>query len=619
MVSPLPIGEILLSRGVITEAQLEQVITIQKETGVRLGDIIISQNFASYLQLYGALAEHYDLPFVNLLQHPPDKSLILAQDAENYILSQAIPWQQDDDGKIIIALTELSEDTNTWITRHYGKNVGIVITSPLDIRKTVEREFGTVLEEKSRLQLWQEKPEISARFLIPSKTQKYLYMAAFFAIILGILFPLNSLIVLISFCTFAYSSSMIMKTFIFIKGVQHTTPINWEKELENLDDADLPIYTILIPMYREVASIPKLIASLKNMDYPAEKLDIKLILEEDDTQTYAAAIAQKPSHNFEIIRVPVSALRTKPKACNYALKFARGEYVTVFDADDIPDVLQLKKAIYTFLKSPKNVACLQARLNYYNANYNWLTRFFALEYSLFFDFLLCGLHELDMPLPLGGTSNHLSLAHLRKLGAWDAFNVTEDADLGIRLASLGLHTEMLDSCTMEEAVCTLPAWIRQRSRWIKGYMQTWLVYMREPQKLYKTLGWNGFWGFHFFIGVASFTFLTAPITWIISVLWWRHPEILIFPEWLFWLSFANVAISFITHWFMMIFCLRNNKNLGYKQISAAVFYSFYLLLHSIASYKALYQLIIKPHFWEKTEHGENCLPEKDWKNQHSPP
>ena len=604
MITPSPIGEILLSRGVITSRQLEQALAIQKQTGSRLGDIIIAKKFTNYLRLYDALAQHYSLPFVDLLQAPPDKNLLAVQDSEDYIHHQAIPWKRDMEGQIIIAIAELSEDTKVWIEQHYGKNIKLVITSPLDIRKTVEREFGEKLEEKSRLQLWQEKPEISARFLIPSKAQKYLYIAAFFAIILGVLFPLNFLIVLISFCTLTYSSSMILKTLIFIKGVRRISPIDWQNELKNLDDATLPIYTILIPMYREVASLPKMLSALKNMDYPAEKLDIKLILEEDDTRTYEAAIAQKPSHNFEIIRVPASALRTKPKACNYALKFARGEYVTVFDADDIPDLLQLKKAIYTFRKSPKNVACLQARLNYYNADYNWLTRFFALEYSLFFDFLLGGLHALDMPLPLGGTSNHLSLAHLRELGAWDAFNVTEDADLGIRLASLGLHTEILDSCTMEEAVCTLPAWIRQRSRWIKGYMQTWLVHMRSPHKLYKTLGWHGFLGFQFFIGVASFSFLTAPITWIISILWWWHHESLIFPEWLFFLSSVNVAISFITHWFMMFFCLKNNKHLSYKQISAAVFYSFYLLLHSIASYKALYQIIIKPHFWEKTEHGK---------------
>jgi cellulose synthase/poly-beta-1,6-N-acetylglucosamine synthase-like glycosyltransferase len=356
-------------------------------------------------------------------------------------------------------------------------------------------------------------------------------------------------------------------------------------------------------MYREAESIPKLLAALQQFDYPAEKLDIKLVLEEDDKETLAAAIAVKPSYNFEIIRVPASLLRTKPKACNYALRFARGEYVAIFDADDLPEPLQLKKAIATFRTCPKNVACLQARLGYYNANDNWLTRFFNLEYNLLFDYLLRGLQRFDVPLPLGGTSNHFSLVHLQTLGAWDPFNVTEDADLGIRICALGLRTEMLDSYTMEEATSTMPTWIRQRSRWIKGYMQTWLVHMRSPLLLYKTLGWRGFWGFQFFVGVASFTFLTAPITWLLALFFWRFTDVFILPNWLLLLAIGNLVFNFISNWFMVAFCLRIGDGQIYKQVIAVILYPFYLLLHSIASYKALYQLIVKPHFWEKTMHG----------------
>jgi cellulose synthase/poly-beta-1,6-N-acetylglucosamine synthase-like glycosyltransferase len=356
-------------------------------------------------------------------------------------------------------------------------------------------------------------------------------------------------------------------------------------------------------MYKEKESIPKIISYLQDIDYPSEKLDIKLVLEDSDAETYEAAIACAPSYNFEIIRVPDSKLRTKPKALNYAIKFARGEYITVFDADDIPEKTQLKKAIITFRARPKNVACLQARLNYYNANYTWLTRFFSLEYSLLFDFVLRGLQIMDMPLPLGGTSNHISCANLRELGDWDPFNVTEDADLGVRISALGLKTEMLDSYTMEEATATMPTWIRQRSRWIKGYMQTWLVHMRSPIKLHKTIGARGFWGFQFFIGFASFCFITAPIIWVVAFLGWIFPEQNFLPEWIIWFSLINLAINFLSHWFMMFFCLRAREEIDYKIIVLAILYPFYLIMHSIASYKALWQLIVKPHFWEKTMHG----------------
>src|SRR5262249_18996924 len=154
--------------------------------------------------------------------------------------------------------------------------------------------------------------------------------------------------------------------------------------------------------------------------------------------------------------------------------------------------------------------CLQARLNYYNAGTNLLTRFFALEYSILFQVMLYGLEKLGIPIPLGGTSNHIALDRLRSLGEWDPFNVTEDADLGTRLASRGLRTAMIDSYTMEEAPIKIRAWINQRSRWIKGYMQTWLVHMRKPKKLYQTLGWRSFIGFQCFIGLSTFTFLSAP-------------------------------------------------------------------------------------------------------------
>ena len=400
---------------------------------------------------------------------------------------------------------------------------------------------------------------------------------------------------------------MLVKTLIFSNSIHKEAIVDWEKELKKIDEKELPIYTILVPMFRETESVRKLLKHLNDFDYPAEKLDIKLILEEDDEETFAAAMTQKPSHNFEIIRIPKGQLRTKPKALNYAMCFARGEYVTVFDADDEPEKTQLKKVIITFRIRPKNVACLQARLGYYNADDTWLTRFFSLEYKLLFDFLLHGLQSLNMPLPLGGTSNHISIAHLRELGEWDPFNVTEDADLGIRLAALGLHTEMLDSYTMEEATEAMPAWLRQRSRWIKGYMQTWLVHIRSPIKLYKTIGARGFWGFQFFIGFASLSFLTAPIIWLLALFWWIFPEKFLFPEWLIFLSIANLLINFLSHWFMMFFCLRVQKKINYKMLLAAIFYPLYLLLHSVASYIALRQLIEKPHFWEKTMHGASKI------------
>lgn len=599
------IGEILRARGLLSDAQLEHVLSVQNHSHSRLGDIIISEGIITYLELYTALAEHYDLTFVNLLEDHPDDNLLTTVNIDDYIRLRAIPWKLKN-GKIIIAITEYSDETMRWIEERFGENAEIVITSPLDIRITIERVFGRFLEEDSKLSLWQQSPESSAMVTASPVTKKLLCIFLIIVVCLIAIFPLQSSMLFIAFCSISYFVSMLVKMLIFTQGCKQNRLVEWDEVLNKLDDASLPIYTILVPMYKEAESLTELLSAMRNLDYPAEKLDIKLVLEADDYETFNMALELKPNHNFEIIRVPYSKLRTKPKACNYALRFARGEYVTVFDADDIPDKLQLKKSIATFRNRPDDIVCLQARLNYYNADYNWLTRSFSLEYRALFSVMLHGLSRLGIPLPLGGTSNHISLAHLKELGEWDAYNVTEDADLGVRLSARGFRTEMIDSWTMEESPTEIHAWIRQRSRWIKGYMQTWLVHMRNPIKLYKTLGAKSFWGFQFFVGFSSLTFLTAPILWSLALLWWILPPELAqnwLPKWLIWLTISNLMLNFIIHWVMMICCVsfKPESSVSYK--IAGFFYPFYLLLHSIASYKALYQLIVKPHFWEKTTHG----------------
>jgi len=599
------IGEILRARGLLSDAQLEHVLSVQSHSHSRLGDIIISEGIMTYLELYTALAEHYDLPFVNLLEDHPDDNLLTTVNIDDYIRLRAIPWKLKN-GKIIIAITEYSDETMRWIEERFGENAEIVITSPLDIRITIERVFGRFLEEDSKLSLWQQSPESSAMVTASPVTKKLLCIFLIIAVCLIAIFPLQSSMLFVAFCSISYFVSMLVKMLIFTQGCKQNRRVEWDEVLNKLDDASLPVYTILVPMYKEAESLANLLSAIQDIDYPPEKMDIKLVLEADDYETLNMALKLKPNHNFEIIRVPYSKLRTKPKACNYALRFARGEYVTVFDADDIPDKLQLKKSIATFRSRPDDIVCLQARLNYYNADYNWLTRSFSLEYRALFSVMLHGLSRINIPLPLGGTSNHISLAHLKELGEWDAYNVTEDADLGVRLSARGFRTEMIDSWTMEESPTEIHEWIRQRSRWIKGYMQTWLVHMRSPIKLYKTLGARSFWGFQFFVGFSSLTFLTAPILWSLALLWWLLPPELAqnwLPEWLIWLTINNLMLNFIIHWVMMIGCVSFKPESSIKYKITGFFYPFYLLLHSIASYKALYQLIVKPHFWEKTTHG----------------
>jgi cellulose synthase/poly-beta-1,6-N-acetylglucosamine synthase-like glycosyltransferase len=329
-----------------------------------------------------------------------------------------------------------------------------------------------------------------------------------------------------------------------------------------------------------------------------------LVLEEDDVRTIEAAKALHLDGRFEILCVPSSQPRTKPKACNYALRFVRGAYVVIYDAEDRPEPDQLKKAVAAFRSSGRKVACYQARLNFYNSHDNWLTRMFALEYALWFDFLLPGLDRLGVPLPLGGTSNHFRTEVLRGLHGWDAFNVTEDADLGMRLAQCGYQVVPLDSSTYEEAAKDFGNWLRQRSRWIKGYMQTWLVHLRSPKAFARKVGWAPFGGFVLFIGGAIFTGLICPFFWALFVVWlWTGvgPFGGIFGSASLAVSIASLLIGNGILTVLSILAPVKRRWLSLAPYGVTVF--IYWLLISVAAYKALAQLVTRPFYWEKTRHG----------------
>ncbi len=250
-------------------------------------------------------------------------------------------------------------------------------------------------------------------------------------------------------------------------------------------DRDLPVYTIIVALHREAAAVPGLIAALSGLRYPREKLDIKLALEPDDEATIAAVRALRLVPPFEIVLAPQAGPKTKPKALNAALLFARGDFVAVYDAEDRPEPDQLRRALDAFSAGDERLACVQARLTIDNTADTWLTRLFTAEYAGLFDVLLPGLAHWRLPLPLGGSSNHFRTSALRAAGGWDAFNVTEDADLGMRLARFGYGTSVIPSTTYEEAPARLRPWLYQRTRWFKGWMR--LVNSLEISINYKYL------------------------------------------------------------------------------------------------------------------------------------
>lgn len=597
-----PLGGLLLARGAVDQTALASAIETQQRQGGRLGDILVAQGALGWLQLYQAIAEHHQLPFVDLLKRPPETVLVQAREIDDYIRLRALPWQQTD-GTVIIATSEPTPQLAVWASRRFGGDIALVITSPFDIRRTIEQLFAPVLTDESRMKLYRIAPERSARETFTTDQRFGFALLAAIIIAWFSTGPARAAASLILFFHLLYAATMAFKWLVFARGAHAPKPALADSALA-MPEHTLPVYTILVPLYREAASLPHLLANLERLDYPRALLDIKLILEADDKETLAAAHMLKPARSFDIITVPPSEPRTKPKACNYALRFARGEFVTIYDAEDRPEPLQLKKAVAMFRRYPQ-VSCLQARLNYYNANQSLLTRWFALEYAILFDFLLPGLQRLGIPIPLGGTSNHFRYKVLKEAGEWDPFNVTEDADLGVRLAALSHPARMLGSITLEEAPVSVHAWLRQRSRWIKGYMQTWLVHMRHPYRLWKEIGTKGLLGFQFFVGIPCLTFLSAPIIWLLSfaALFEGSGVHQHLPGWFPVLAFCNLVAYLVLHWFQAKGAARRFRKDPVPFTVAAIVFPVYWFLHSAASYKSLWQLIFRPHFWEKTEHG----------------
>jgi len=360
--------------------------------------------------------------------------------------------------------------------------------------------------------------------------------------------------------------------------------------------AQWPTYTILCPLYREAGVVSELVAWLRRLDYPHEALQILLLIEADDAETLTAASAVANTAPFEVVLLPPAPPRTKPKALNAGLALARGEFVVVYDAEDRPHPQQLRAALAAFEDGGERLACVQAPLDVDNAEQSWIARQFAAEYAIQFRELLPMLAKLRLPLPLGGSSNHFRIAALRASGGWDPFNVTEDADLGYRLARDGYASGVIGTPTWEEAPITLGAWVNQRTRWIKGHMQTWLVLMRDPLRCAREMGLAGFASMQLMLaGGIIAAFAHGPLALVVLVAALSPYQLLGMEDFVLALAGYSVAI------FAALTACALSNSLSHAR--AALTMPFYWPLASIAAWKALFELVFRPHHWSKTRHG----------------
>lgn len=620
------LGEMLLENGAITQEQLNEALEFQRKSGGMLGDILMSLRFIEPEKLYRLIATQNHLGRIgeefsfNDLTKLPEymarqyDAIVINQDLNRYLLAVGHPLREEE-------LEAIEGVLNLPVEQ--------VLATREEMEFFWKQVYESELLHESTQKLVVEQPQNSAHVTFTTAQ-----IGVFVTLLLSFAFCLtwnwlHTLIVLNIVIQLFYFSMTLFKFFIILYGMRDFAQLRFEPhEIEDIDERTLPVYTILVPMYKESEVIPQLLDNIERLDYPKAKLDVRLLIEEDDVDAQHILKSMNLPPYYTTIVVPHSLPKTKPKACNFGLIRARGEYVVIYDAEDRPDPDQLKKVHAAFLRSPDHCVCIQAKLNYFNSEQNWLTRWFTHEYSMWFELLLPGVMQLDIPIPLGGTSNHFKTKVLKEINAWDPYNVTEDADLGIRLYKSGYSTAIVDSRTWEEANSRTGNWIRQRSRWIKGYMQTWLVHMRNPLRLWRELGPKGFIGFQVMVLATPLLPLLNPFYWVMIALWygWKLQWI---PQFFPGVIYYMAAMEFLVGNFLFVFShvagvfwvihqleRRKENVFSYGLVKYALLTPIYWVLMSIAAVKAAWQLITKPFYWEKTTHGLSTPPSAGGKVVH---
>lgn len=599
--------ELFLETKLLTEKQLADIERIKIKLNKSFLKTALNHGFISRFH-YNTTIDTFNIPkhIIDFNAIDEYESFSETHERFNLFLNTLIfPIKKDKQVAFVVA--DPSDINNIRIVEDELGIVAseILVANELDINKALHVKYGGEILHKAVFHLYENDPNSCA---IETFTKKQV-------IAIGILLFIFLVFLYFNFVDTIIGANLILNAFllfsilfkfmltIYGSKTELTSKVSKE-EIDLIKDKDLPIYTIHLPVFKESEVIQKLVWNLNSLDYPIEKIDAKLLIESDDDMTYNAVRDMKFPTNFEPIIIPYAQPKTKPKACNYGLYFSKGKYLTIYDAEDIPDSDQLKQTYKLFNKLPEDYIAIQCALNYFNKSENFLTKMFTLEYSYWFDYMLPGLDSLRIPIPLGGTSNHFKFDKLMELGGWDGFNVTEDADLGLRCYAKDYKITVLGSTTYEEANNEFFNWIRQRSRWIKGYMQTYLVHMRNPFKLYKSIGSRGFFGFQFFIGGTVFTFLSYPVLLFFLLFYFVFKSTWIeifFPDWLIIISIINFTLGNLIMIYTNMIAIF--KRSSYSLLLYALANPIYWLMHSISAYKGLNQLITKPFYWEKTNHG----------------
>lgn len=590
--------ELLQVRGLVTPAQLTIAKRAQRGTTMALGQVLLTQGALTEAELLSALTHLYGVGLADFDATAPDASLAAALPVAQAIANEAVIWQRSGSA-LVIATSRPDRLDAIRDTLPSDTRVLLALAGRAQIIEAQRRVYGPALAREAEgrapaqysCRTW--RGEVLGRatlaFGIVCLIGLWLAPLALSAAVFGL-----------AIAVFAANSGLKLASLIAsvrAAGRPSDTTAQDNRFLHK------PTVSIIVPLFREPEVAGALVERLRRIDYPHERLDILLAIEEDDPLTISALRMGALPPWMRAVIVPRGRPQTKPRALNYVLNYARGDIVGIYDAEDRPEPDQLNRVVQRFAEVPADVACLQGRLDYYNARHNWLSRMFTVEYAAWFRVLLPGVQRLGLVVPLGGTTLFLCRNALEEVGAWDAHNVTEDAELGLRLARAGYATEIVDTTTFEEANAAVGPWILQRSRWLKGYLMTWGSAMRNPRALRNDLGWGRYLGLQVqFLG-AVLGFLMAPLLWSFAVkafgLW--HPlDAVLSPTAYLVLCASMLAGLFLSIGVSLYAC--HAPHLRHLRPITALVEPYYLF-GTIAAWIGLAEVIARPFFWAKTTHG----------------
>lgn len=585
----------LLRSGKVSADEMVQALAHRGRETARLPEVLRSRGLVDDTDLLEAEAQSWGLGRVNIAEVAPDTRLVDAVGAETCLRHGLAPWRRVGDVTVIaVSRPEAFQPLRPMLEARLGA-ICAGLAPARDITAAIHALRGDVLARAAEHRV---PPTESCRdWPRLSRSPKALTCL----VLLAILILLAPVATGMAFLAFALVSLLAIVALKFAATIAALTL----RHSEAASDArpDDPTVSIIVALYRESDIAGRLVRRLARLDYPEHLMDVILAVEAGDKMTRDALDASELPPWMRIIVVPEGNVKTKPRALNHALTHAWGTIIGIYDAEDAPEPDQIRKVVAQFRRAAPQVACLQGVLDYYNPRTNWLSRCFTIEYAGWFRLILPGIARLGLVVPLGGTTLFFRRDVLEDLGGWDAHNVTEDADLGIRLARHGYRTELIDTVTGEEANCRAIPWIKQRSRWIKGYMMTWAVHMRDPGLLWRQLGPRAFIGFQVMLLGTIAQFLLAPLMWSLLVVpfGFDHPLLLALPPVAFWTMLAAFLLSEAASLAVGIVGIRRTDH----RLSPfwVLTMKLYFPLATIAAYKALVELVTRPFYWDKTTHG----------------